>query len=115
MSLRAGNLRERVAIQALTRSLDNQGGYSSSATYATITNGTVWAKVDAQDSVVETRGQAQVQVIRYTVEIRYRSGLTTDHRLTWGSRTFRILGIRDPLSRHEKLLLTCEEAPGAAT
>ena len=115
MSVRAGGLRERVAIQALTRVLDNQGGYSNTATYATITNGTVWARVDMTEATTEVRGNAQVQVQRGTVEIRYRSDLNLDHRLLWGTRALRILAIRDPLSRHEKLLVSVEEAPGAVT
>ena len=115
MSVRAGGYRERVAIQALTRSLDNQGGWSNAVTYATISNGTVWAAVRQEDATEEIRAGARMLISRYTVEIRHRSGITTDHRLTWGSRTLRILGIRDPLSRHEKLLLSCEEMPTGST
>lgn len=113
--MRAGKLRERVAIQALTRSLDNQGGYSATATYATITDGTVWASVESMGNSTELRAQAQTEVEAFEVEIRYRAGITTAHRILWGTRALRITGIKDPQQKHERLYITCEEAPGAAT
>jgi SPP1 family predicted phage head-tail adaptor len=113
VSVRAGTYRERAAIQELTRTRDNQGGWADS--WATISNGTVWARISPLSGAVELHGQGQKQVGRYEVEIRYRSGLTINHRILWGSRVLRITGITDPKSMHEKLLLTCEELPSAST
>lgn len=102
-------MRDRVAVKALTPTEDDRGGQSED--YST-TTATVWAKV-SQESGSEGEGGQQVHHTgRYMVTIRYRSDVDPTSRITWGSRTLRITGIRDPDDGRKRFLeLTCEEVP----
>jgi SPP1 family predicted phage head-tail adaptor len=45
----------------------------------------------------------------YDVRMRYRSDVTTAHRLAWDSKTLQIHGVADTDGRRRELLLTCSE------
>lgn len=109
MPLKAGELRHRVQIQSVTHTTDHQGG--SSESWATITNGTIWARI-RQKRGRERKTADQVQAGRwFEILIRYHASVTPQMRVLWGARAFRILGISDSEEIHESLVLDCEEAP----
>jgi SPP1 family predicted phage head-tail adaptor len=89
--LRAGDLRERVSIQSEMITPDGGGGTIKTWT----TDATVWARVEPLDTkgwraVEETiAGQLEPQS-HYRVTIRHRSGVTSAHRLAWGSTALSI-------------------------
>ena len=52
--------------------------------------------------------QTQAEVTT-NVRIRYRSGVTTDHRIVYGTRTLRIEAVADEEGRRRELVLRCTE------
>jgi SPP1 family predicted phage head-tail adaptor len=108
-----GQMRERVVIQAPTDTVDGIG--SVSTTWATVS--TVWARVqpaDARERIVGDRLAAKGE---YEVTIRYLTGLTPSHKLTWRSRDLMISRILNTDEQRRFLTLLCTDpAPdGGAT
>lgn len=103
------DLNQRVAIKAQSVSTDTSGGYTES--FSTTTE-TVWAKVTPDSSDERETGKQTEHASRYTVKIRYRSDVAATARLTWGSRTLKVLGITPSKDERKRfLILRCEEAP----
>lgn len=108
MGLRAGRLNKRVAIQEVTRTSDGGGGVTEA--WATITNGTVWARVSPLEGTERFQAQQVQGTLTHEIEIRYRSGITTDMRVSYDSRFFYI--VQPPINKDERgesLVLICEE------
>lgn len=106
MGLRAGRLNKRVTIQQVTRTADGGGGY----TEAWGTLATMWARVTPTDGLERFEGQQTQGTLRYEVEIRHRTDVTSAMRLSYDSRSLYI--IQPPFSPDEKresLVLICEE------
>lgn len=74
----AGELDERVAIQARSRTPDGAGGYSE----AWSTVATVWARVRPLSGRERLLGEQLEAPRNYRVTIRRRA-VTADHRLLW--------------------------------
>lgn len=112
--MKAGKLRDRILIQSGARTTDSQGGFT--VVWSTIADGSRWANVrDARANEVWLHDQTQHSV-GFVVETRYVTGVTADMRIVWGSRTFRITGVRNPDGVKRTLLIDCLEIPaGVAT
>lgn len=108
MSVRR-DLNQRVAIKAQSVTTDTSGMITEAFT---TTTATVWAEVIA-DSAGERGAGSQVEQARtYTVRIRHRTDVAATARLTWGSLTLKVLGMKNSdEGRKRFLLLKCEEAP----
>jgi len=107
--MRAGSLRERVAIQTNTPSQDAYGQPVESWA----TTATVWASIEAVTGLERAMTSQQQQVIAeavYRITIRWRSSVSVKQRLVWTirNRTFAIESIQDGTGRHEIVLL-CRE------
>ncbi len=107
--LNAGALDKTVTLQRRLETDDGGGGvdinYSDIADLrAAITPGTGREFVQAQQLTPE---------LSHIVTIRYRDGVSSAHRLKYVvrgvSRFFPIHIMRDPLERHEQLVLYCSE------
>lgn len=102
-------LRERVAIKAQSVTTDARGAITEAFT---TTTATVWAKVEADNAGERTEGSQVEHTRRYTVTMRYRTDVASTGRLTWGSRTLKIVGWRDREDERRRfLVLDCEECP----
>lgn len=97
-----GKMRHRVNIQTLSRTTDNMGGYSHS--FATTV--TVWGRVEPQMGNERVEGGQVEASQRYKFTLRYNSNLTTDDRLNYDSRDFRILSIlkKDEIDKYQIVL-----------
>jgi len=84
-----GSLTERVTIQAVTEAEDAYGTHAASwGTFAT-----VWAAFEPLKAY-EKYQAAQLQTpVTHKVTMRYLSGLTTKHRILWGTRVFNIVEV----------------------
>lgn len=92
--------------QSATRDALNQKG----STWSTITNGgTVAASIVPVRSSERQASAANQAEISHRVTIRYRSDVTADMRIYYGTRQLAINGIRDINERHEWLEITCLE------
>lgn len=78
------------------------------------TDVTVWAKIRPLSSDEINQAAQFRSKVTHEVEIRYRTGITTEHKIVWGSREFTIHGIHNEGERNEKLILRCEEVPAGA-
>ncbi len=97
--IRAGKLRHRVDIQVETLTSDGMGGFSSA-----------WASVSGMSSVpaqimpLSSKEQLDAMklesVITNKIRIRYRAGITSKHRIVFGSRIFNVKGA--PINYDEK-------------
>lgn len=69
----------------------------------------VRASVEPLAGVEQWRGMQVQASVTHGVEIRYRAGLTSAHRLVFKGRTLNIGVIRDWQERNVKLLIQCTE------
>ena len=107
--MKAGTLRHRITIQTRTETQDAVGGYSES--WATLTgNGSVPAAIWPVKSVEASDAMKLENQVTHQIRIRYRSGITTKHRIIFGSRTFSIVSIKNWEERNIYLdLMTTED------
>jgi len=101
----ASHLRRKIQIQERLRVPDGVGGsYDSWSTVKT-----AWAKIEPLSSR-ETLFGMQLQLnVTHRITIRYTTGFDADYRILYGTRTFNIVGIRNPEERNKWLILDCEE------
>ncbi|MBN8531725.1 MAG: phage head closure protein [Alphaproteobacteria bacterium] len=105
----AGRLRERVTIQQPVETADTAGGVTVSWNDVA----TVWAEVTpltGTESVVAAKLQSGVS---HRVVVRYRSGVTARHRLSFGGRVFAVQAVFDVEERGEFLELLVREGVGS--
>lgn len=109
MKTKTGHLRELITIEQPTRTTDNQGG----ATIAWSTFSQVWARIEPLSASQVLFSQSLQHRITHRVTIRELSGVTTAMRITYGSRTFQIHGIRDLEEKNRFVEIAAEEGAGA--
>lgn len=104
-TLAAGDLREQVAIRAVTRTGIEGGGW----TEAEGTVATVWARVEPlQGRELSQFMQAGMAApIRFT--IRYQTGIAGATRILWSGRTFNVTSVTDTDARHVELVILADE------
>lgn len=106
----AGRLRERVTLQKPVLSQDAAG--QPIPTWTTVATG-IPAEVLFVAGREGFRNQQQV-IAAYThkVTIRYRSDVSPQMRLLWGSRVLNIESAGDPVGNHLELTILCTEDAG---
>lgn len=103
-----GKLRSRITFETLSRSDDDQGGFTETWTELV----TVWAHVRPVSSR-ERFFSDQIQYQRsHEVVIRHRDDITQEMRFTFDSRTFQIKGVRSPDEKGFWLVIDAEENQG---
>ena len=103
--MKAGQLRHRITIQTRTESTDAIGGYTE--TWATYYE--CWAAVWPIKSAEQLDAMKLENQITHRIRIRYRSGITTKHRVLFGERTFQIVSKMNPDERNIMLDLMSTE------
>ncbi len=103
-----GAMRQVVSIENPTRSQDAVGGDTEA--WAAITGGaSIYAQLSPMSAwEIERYGHT---VGKVTHKLRIRAGLavTTKHRVTYGSRTFAVIGVMQPDEQSRFLELTVNE------
>ena len=107
--MRIGNMRSRITIQTLGGSIDEGGGQTTTWLELDV----VWAHIRPLSGREILMADAQLGVVTHEIRIRYRTDVTTAHRIILGSRTFNIKAVLNPDDNDKRLLLKCEE--GVAT
>lgn len=102
-----GQLRHRVSVQSRTRVSDGQGGYTE--TWATVTNGATFAKIEPASSQEVFRANQLKHVVTHKVTIRFLDGITSAHRVVFDGRAFNVRSVLNPGERGRVLSLLCEE------
>ena len=100
--MRAGALRHRVTLQSVGTTYDDYGDLSDSWS----TDASVWASVNPISAKEEYIAGELTGVATHEIQIRYRSGVTEQNRILFGSRVFQIESVRDWQERgvHIKIL-----------
>jgi SPP1 family predicted phage head-tail adaptor len=101
-----GKLRHRVIFKEATETTDGQGGVTS--TWSTVA--TVWAEIRPILGIERYFRGGTAPNITHLIKVRYRSDLSMNQRIYYGTRTFYIRGMRNLTERDKFLELTCEEA-----
>lgn len=104
-----GEFNKRLTIQVLTQSADGQGGFTDSwATYLQ-----TWAKFEQLSQREAYYAQQMESPAQYRFTMRYRAGVTTKHRILYGSRTLNITRVDNVNEAGVLLVLLATE--GVAT
>jgi SPP1 family predicted phage head-tail adaptor len=105
VSLAAGKLRRRLALQVPGGAADGAGGVSRSWT----TLATLWGSLDPVGRVPTLYGDAPSSRATHRVSLRWRADVAAGQRLVMGTRSFTILTVTDPDERRRSLGLLVEE------
>ena len=98
--MRAGKLRHRVSIETESSTSDGMGGYTSGGWTALTGMSSVPAQIMPLSSKEQLDAMKLESVITNKIRIRYRAGITSKHRIVFGSRIFNIKGA--PINYDEK-------------
>lgn len=112
-TLRAGEMPDRVTIQSVTYVPDGYGGQTAS--WGTIANGVVWAKVVQVEGGEQTIGGQTLTKHVYEVTIRDRSvgPVAATMRIGWKAKTLSVEEIIDAHPDRSRQVLRCTEEPTA--
>jgi len=107
---RAGKLRVRYYLQAHDGTETDRGQRDNSEDNWD-TEATIWGSLETLSGSELELAQKLFAEATHRVEIRYRSGVTPQHRLTTkqDGRVLHIGHVADPEHRHRRLLLMCKE------
>jgi len=104
-NMRAGRLRHRITIQQPTTSTNAQGGKIK--TWVDVA--TVWAGIEPISASESDQNHQLEPEVSVRIVMRYRSGITSDMRIKFGSRYYKIIGIINPDERNKELQITAIE------
>jgi SPP1 family predicted phage head-tail adaptor len=90
-----GDLNRRLVLEAPHQADDGEGGVTRS--YDVVT--TLWAQVLPASARPDIAAECLGAALRYRIIIRARPGLTTRHRFLDGTRSYRILSLRESADR----------------
>ena len=102
---RINRFRHRAEVQEVTETQDDFG--DPVKTWATVS--TVPAAIEPMQGSESFRSDQEIAKRPVRVLIRYRSDVTVEHRIKFGSRFFEIQSVTDPDFRGRVLELMCEE------
>lgn len=103
--MRAGPLRNKITIQSVTETSDGMGGFTEAwATYTT-----AYAEIKPVKGEEALEHKKLEHGLVHRIWIRYQPGITTKMRIVWGSRTMKIIGLRNPDERNKMLEIIADE------
>ena len=103
--MRAGTLRHRVTLQTNAPIRQTDGSMEDS--WADVV--TVWGSVEPLTGRERFRADQLESEVDVRIRIRYRSGVSAQMRVKFGSRYYLIEAPIDPLERHREIELLCRE------
>mgnify|MGYP001599371197 CR=1 FL=1 len=105
MTVVAGRLNKRITLQSATLARDGHG--QPIETWADVA--TMWAAVEPIRGREYFAAQQVSAETTHRVTLRHRAGVSPQMRVAFGSRTFRIESVIDPLEKNERIELMCVE------
>lgn len=106
MSVKIGDLRQRITFQDPVKSDDGHGGHIVSGWNDIAT---VWAKVEPLKGREYFYAHQIKAEVSHRVTIRYRTGLTVEMRIKFGIRYLKMESIIDLKELHEFMEIFCNE------
>lgn len=102
--MRPGLLNSRVVVQQQSTTQDALGQpVLSWSTFATL-----WADVRHTSGIEAIKDSAIASVVRASIRVRYRNGITTAMRVVHGSTTYNIVAVLPDVGGKEYVDLACE-------
>lgn len=103
--MRAGKLRHRVTVQRDNGERSEFGGPEESWSDVT----TRWMTVEPLSGRELWNAQQVRPDVTHKVTARHLDGVTTKHRLKFGTRVLQIESVINPVERNEELMILCKE------
>lgn len=104
--MRAGTLRHRITIQRQTETQDGGGQPLDQWTDVT----TVWADVRSPTGLGAIKADAQAQVVKTSIRIRWRTDIASGMRVVFGSTVYEIGAVLPDHAGREFVDLVCGAA-----
>lgn len=107
----SGRLDKQITIKRIGSGQDSLGQPNGSLS----TVATVWANIKPIGGREKLRAGAIESTISHTIQCNYSADLlpaksSDDLRITYGSRTFRVVSARDVDEAHMEIIFDCEES-----
>ena len=104
-----GKMRHRITFQQFSGTLDDFGDPLQVDDDNWVDVATTWAAIDPISGREFYAAEQSQSEVSHKIRCRYRTGLDTAMRITYGKRRFKIISLIDWEERHESLLLMCKE------
>lgn len=104
-----GKMRHRITFQQFSGTLDDFGDPLQADDDNWVDVATTWAAIDPISGREFYAAEQSQSEVSHKIRCRYRTGLDTAMRITYGKRRFKIISLIDWEERHESLLLMCKE------
>ncbi len=101
----AGQLRHRLSIQGVEKSLDDYGDPSHSWS----TTASVWGSIETVGGTEKDISSELVGVVTHKIKVRYISSISPNNQILFDSRTFQIESVNNWQQRNIYLELLCKE------
>lgn len=102
--MRAGPLNTRITVQQLAAGQDALG--QPVQTWSDVAM--LWADVKQNSGMSMVRGDADVSVVRASIRVRYRTGLTAGMRVLAGSTVYNIQAVLPDVAGRQYIDLVCQ-------
>ncbi len=102
--MRAGPLNTRIVVEQQSTAQDALGQpVQTWTTYATL-----WADVKHSSGIEAIKAGAEASIVRASIRIRYKTGVTSAMRVTHGTTTYNIVAVLPDVSGKQFTDLVCE-------
>jgi len=108
--MRIGDYRRYVTLDAPgTATADSDGSYTQ--TYAALTPAGAWARIESATTrnLERITAGTVLSTATHLVSMRYHAGVTTQTRITYGSRQFNVAAVANPDERNIETIAVCIE------
>lgn len=102
--LHPGRLRQRITLEAAATPTDGE----TNPTYSTVASN-IPAEVLEVSGGEYIRGRQVEAGLNAVITIRYRSDVTVQHRVKYGTRYLNIVSVKDPTGYRSEMVLDCKE------
>jgi SPP1 family predicted phage head-tail adaptor len=104
--MRSGELKNRIDLQAISRTPDGMGGFVNS--YSTVVS-SLAAAIWPLKSIEAHEGGRVVSTVTHRIRIRYREGVKASWRIKFKNKYFNIVEIINPNTDYKVLDLMAKE------
>jgi len=105
MAIRAGELRHRITLRAVTRTEDEGGGYTETPTDV----GVVWAKVEPLQGTEQAAFLQTGMTAPHRFTIRYQEGVTGATEIGYEGKRFNVTSVTDPDAARRELVILADQ------
>ena len=109
LHIQPATFKDRIKLQAITQTTDGQGGYTDAWTDVA----TVWASIEQKSQQEAYYAMQMESPATHRFTMRFLIGITTKHRVAFGTRTFNITRVNNV--QEANAFLEIDAVEGVAT